>query len=904
MNIYNKTPFHLAPFPGRINFPGHSLTLIVKGTFDLVPNQKAAPSDEPVYPTGDEFFPDDVDMIAAPRYESDFAYFKPGADLLLAGHCHCPRGKPAPACPVTFRAGALSRTLYVFGDRFWKNMAGIRTITEPEPFTKMELRYENGFGGVGFKKNPIGKGAGAEETEKGTSWPLPNIEDTEDLIDSPGKKPEPAGFGPIGRMWEQRYSKMGTYSGSYMKDRWPWFAEDFDYAYFNAAPSGMQMDGYLRGDESVSFENLHPEHPRYESALPGIRVRCFVNRENGLGGNGADFREVSMRLDTLWADMDEEKLVLVWRGVMEIASEDYEEEIAHIFIMSESLDQESVPLMRCHELFLTALAEEEKQWEMEPEEPPEAKQEEPLEASDETEPEIPTDDLKKQIEAQTAVLLAKVGIDLDSLPPAEREKTKKEQERIIERITETDPDKTKALDEEEFQAQMSGALSKAGIDANNLPALSDKAKTEQLRLFTELGMDDPAVMQDPEIAGFIGILGALMPKMGIDPEDLTPVIKEAKKLVGLPETADENKEEHSALTREIVEERAARGESFAAENLSGLALKDLDLKELDFTGADLSGADLSRAVLDRAILAGADLSDAILDNAHMEETDLTEATLGKAQLTGAMCTGSTFTDANLVSADLSEADLTGSVLEGTDLNAANLEKVVLIEADATGAKFTDARLTGADLGEAIFEQADMRDALLEKVTAKDASFVEADLTGAKLSGSDLSGADFTGTTLNGANFRAAKLAKASVEGATCMNADFTEADLTELRASEGGNFSKSTFVKANGFESIWQDAILDKADFSFSKMAGSDFTKASLQGVNMAAADMKQARFRKANLKQARLVVMNLFEANMEKADLTGADLSGSNMYGAEFLDAIIEGTVMERTNLKMTKLA
>jgi len=904
LELVNLTDFQFAPLSGRINFPGHSLTLIIKGTFNLVPDKMAVPSDEPLYPTGDEFFPDDVDMIGAPRYESDFAYFKPETDLLLAGHCHCPGGKPIPACPVTFRVGPVSRSLYVFGDRFWKTVAGLRTITEPEPFTKMELRYENSFGGQGFKNNPIGKGAGAEESDKGKTWPLPNIEDPQDLIDSPGKKPDPAGFGPIGRMWEQRYSKMGSYSGSYLKDRWPWFAEDFNYAYFNAAPAGMQMDGYLRGDESVSFENLHPEHPRYESSLPGIRVRCFANRENGSGGNGADFREVSMRLDTLWADMDAEKLVLVWRGVMETASEDYEEEIEHIFIMSESLDQENESLMRCHELFLAALAEEEEEREMEPEEPPEEEQEVKAEAPKVTEPEIPGDDLKKQIEAQTGILLAKMGIDLNSLPPAERQKAKKEQDRIIERITQSDPDKMAAVEEKEIQAQMSGALEKAGIDANNLPGLSDKAKAEQLRLFKELGMDDPTIMQDPEIAGFLGILGALMPKMGIDPEDLTPVIEAAKKQLGIPETKDKEKEEQTALTREIVAERSARGESFAGENLSGLNLKDLDLKELDFTGADLSGTDLSGAVLDRAILAGADLSECIIDNARLEETDLTGATLSEARLTGAMCIGSTFTGTNLVSADLSGADLSGAVLEGADLTGANMEKAMLIEADATEAKFTDTRMTGTNLSEALFEQAEMVNAIMEDVIARDAYFAEADLSGAKLSGSDLSGADFSGATLNGADFKNSILAEASVENSTCMNADFTGADLTKLRASEGGNFSNSTFIKATGFESMWQDSILDKADFSFSKMQGADFTKASLEGANMAAADMKQACFRKANLSQARLVVMNLFECSMEKADLTGADLSGSNMYGAEFLDAIIDKTIFERTNLKMTKLA
>jgi len=896
LETVNKSPFMFAQLPGRINFPGHSLTLIVKGTFDLVPDRKAGSSDEQLFPTGDEFFPDDVDMICAPRYESDFAYYKPCADLLLAGHCHCPGGKPAPACPVTFSVGPVSRTLYVFGDRFWKNLAGIRSITDPESFTKMELRYENSFGGAGFKKNPIGKGAGAEESEKGTAWALPNIEDPKDLIDSPGKKPEPAGFGPIGKMWEQRYSKMGTYKGTYMKHRWPWFAEDFDYAYFNAGPAGMQMSGHLRGDEPLYFENLHPKHPRFESALPGLRVRCFVNRLSGTDGNGADFREISMKIDTLWADMDAEKLVLVWRGVMETASEDFEEDIAHIFVMSESLDQESDSLMRCHELFLEALAEEERQWEMEQEEPSEEVKEASAESPQETEI------LKEELKAQTAAMLAKVGIDINSLSPEKREKVTQDQDKIIDSITQKDSDKIAAIGEQDLKKQMSDAFSNAGIDVENLPPISDSAKAEQLRLFKKLGVDDPSIMQDPEIAEFMGILGALMPKLGIDPEDLTPVIEEAKKQLAIPETNE--KEEQTALTREIVSSRASHGESFAGENLSGLDLKGLDLKDLDFSGADLSGADLSGAALDRALLAGAELSKCIMDNAHLEETDLTGATLAEAKLIGALCTGSNFTDANLVSADLSGADLTESVLEGADLTGATLEKAVLSEADATGAKLTEARLTGANLSEAIFEQTEMKNALLEEVTAKDSNFVEADLSGATFAKSNLSGADFTGAVLNGADFRGAILAEASVEGATCMNADFTEADLTKLRASEGGNFTGSTFVKANGFESMWQDAILDKADFSFSKMQGADFTKASLQGVTMAAADMKRSRFMKANLSQARLVVMNLFESSMEKADLTEADLSGSNMYGAEFLDAIIDRTIFERTNLKMTKLA
>ncbi len=53
--------------------------------------------------------------------------------------------------------------------------------------------------------------------------------------------------------------------------------------------------------------------------------------KNSQNNNGKVFKEVKMNLDTLWVDMENEKLVLVWRGVSEIKTEDYEE-IASIFL--------------------------------------------------------------------------------------------------------------------------------------------------------------------------------------------------------------------------------------------------------------------------------------------------------------------------------------------------------------------------------------------------------------------------------------------------------------------------------------------------------------------------------------------------------------------------------------------
>jgi uncharacterized protein YjbI with pentapeptide repeats len=995
LEIINQTLFKFASYPGRINFPGHSLTLIVKGTFDLLQGQNATPSEEQLFPTGDEFFPDDVDMQGSCRYEYDFAHFKPKADLLLSGHCHSPNGKPIPACQVNFQVGAHAKTLNVFGDRCWKRSIGFGTISDPEPFTRMELKYENSFGGKGYKKNPVGKGFSKQETENGKKARfLPNIEDPENMIGSPRSRPEPAGFGPLGRMWEQRFSKMGTYKGKYLKERWPWFAEDFDYEYFNAAPPGIQVEGYLRGDEELYFENLHSEHSRFVSRLPGIRVRCFINKQIDSASEETKFQEISMKLDTLWADMDNTKLVIVWRGFTEVQTEEFEE-ILHTFIMSESLEGQPASFEKCHEMFLAALTAEEERWAVEPEDLPEEpvikapEDEKPEESKKEETPK--SVDLKKMIKAQTSAILAKIGIDMDSLPPEAREKVDKDQDRILDKLLETDPEKKMAMEQAEQEAQMSEALSKAGLDIDNLQPLSDKAKKEQLRLFAELGVDDPVLMKSPEIATLFSIMGAVIPKMGMDPENLDPFIEEAKKQqekmkkqMGIEDDEEPAEEEKpSILTREIVQERAARNDSFEGEDLRGIDLSNLDLKGIDFTGANFSGvslknsdlsntnltnailteADLSKAVLTGAILKGAeiakgDLTGCIAKNAdltasNLENSILTGADLSNVNLTSTILTGADLTDANITesilksadltganltkailkTADLSDADLKNTNLTGTDLSEANLASAVLTESNLENTDLTGANLSGADLkkvnlkeaclkeadfteadlsesvlnhgilNETIFEKAKMHGAVLEGVEAVDANFSGADLTNAKLSNSDFSGADFSKSILNQADFREAKLEDASVEGAKGLKINFNKADLTRLRASEGCDFTESTFREANGFESIWHDALLKDADFSLSIMQGADFTKAILQNADFSAADMKHTRFMKADMKMAKLLYMNMFEGSFEKANLTSADLSGSNMYGVEFLEAVLDHTKMENANLKMTKL-
>ncbi|MDH4266759.1 MAG: pentapeptide repeat-containing protein, partial [Deltaproteobacteria bacterium] len=736
--------------------------------------------------------------------------------------------------------------------------------------------------------NPVGKGYQKDKTEtKRKGRPLPNIEEPDALIDSPRRRPEPAGLGPLGRMWELRQGKMGKYKGNYLKQRWPWFPEDFDWGHYNAAPPPMQLEGYLRGDERLYFENLHPRHPQYESWLPGLRVRCFLNHLTEPETDQKLFDEAPMKLDTLWVDMEAEKLILVWRGWAKVLSEDYEE-VKHVFIVSESIDEPARSVEEYHILLQKRLSGIEQEPELAPEEPDEmvtrvipAFKEPATKAKGETAGEVKTEKPKgidpAAMEAQVAAFLAQAGIDVKSLPPEVREKMKEEQSRIIKILNEEDPAKIMEEEQKKMEGQLADELSQAGIDIDNLPPLSDKAKAEQLRLMKELGLEEADIMPDPGLVRFWGIMGALLPKMGMDPENLAPLIKEAKKHqarlkepfgIGTEEekkdqTAAEEKKATPPLTREVVEERVARGESFAGENFRGLDLSGLKMKGIDFSGAIFTGVVL-------------------------KDTELEGANLSAADLKGA---------------DLSGTILTGANLAGANLSGAKMEKACLKDADATEGSLTYVQMAGAVLTDAVFEKAVMSKAVLDQVEAKDANFSEADLSGATFKNSDLSGADFSRCMLHNTDFQGANLSEASVEGAVGIKTNFREANLTELRASEGCDFSNGCFVKATGPGSMWGKANLPDADFSYSRMEGSDFTKAKLEGANLYAANMKFSRFNKADLRRAKLVRMNLFEGSLEKANLTETDLRGSNLYGAEFLEAVLDRTILEGANLKMTKL-
>ena len=728
MRVLSQPPFTFAPVPGRIGFPGHSLTLVVKGTFDLHPGGPATMAKEQFYPTGDEYWPEDEEHAGPIRCASDFAPLKPATDLLLVGTCHAPGGKPVGACEVAFQVGEHRRVLRVSGDRYWEERGGRWVASEPEPFVEMPLTWARAFGGAAagpetgsgesagssprrsqgagtkpgsgevYAPNPVGIGRADLICEGGVPRrPLPNIEDPAAVVTSPDDRPEPAGFGPLSPLWTQRQSKLGSYGDDYVERRWPWFPEDFDWGYFNAAPPALQKEGYLRGDEPLVLENVHPEHPRYASSLPGLRVRCFVTRP-GEGGEER-FDEVEMRLDTLWVDADAERLILLWRGWAAVADEDFEE-IGHIFVTAEPAADPPRPGEHHRARFAEKLAKEAaRRGGTRAEQPAEgaataAAQPGPSPAGRVTGP---------------PALGGKAGIAREAAGPRASDPRDRELGDLFESVMSrvqvatglnlaavdlTDPDAVTAKIEEYLRSQ--------GIDPDRVPELTPEQRQAQAGFFEGLGIPWDSAAGQPDLdrlrdIDMEALLRRTLEKLDADlaarglsarePPPLKPEDIERLRAIGIdaeaflaylksqePTTAGEAGEK--PLDRHTVQERAASGKSLAGADLSGLDLSDLDL-----AGADLSGANLSGAKLAQAVLAGANLSRANLAGASLAHARLANARLSEADLTGADLTG----------ADASAADLTAIVGE-----AAILREALLHRATATGAYLARADLSDAD----------------------------------------------------------------------------------------------------------------------------------------------------------------------------------------------------------------
>lgn len=314
LQLQNKTPFsaNISILP---NIHGEdTLFVIVSARFKLstqllLDDKQPMPTEADEY-TGEPGF----SSIARP---SEYHLGKLATDIIVLGDACAPEGHQVRELEASIQVADLYKSVRVYGDRVWKN----GNISLAEPFERMPITYERAYGGAYFNesnelvsseiRNPVGRGY-MDELSKGQIEQslLPNIENSEELIQAPSDCPQPAGFGVIGPNWSPRVDYAGTYDSNWAEMRAPYLPLDFDHRFFNCASPGLIYLGYIRGGEPVVISGMHPKGP-LQFALPKINLlaRASINGQ---------LIPMAFNIETLVLEPNELALTITWRSQVPI----------------------------------------------------------------------------------------------------------------------------------------------------------------------------------------------------------------------------------------------------------------------------------------------------------------------------------------------------------------------------------------------------------------------------------------------------------------------------------------------------------------------------------------------------------------------------------------------------------
>jgi hypothetical protein len=207
------------------------------------------------------------------------------------------------------------KTFAVTGNRIWRDgIVGVSAST-PEPFDVIPISYDNAFGGVDESKadanhiktylpNPVGRGYSHYKKDL-DGKPMPNTEEIGKPIDDPGGNYRPMAFGAIGRNWQPRVRFVGTYDQGWLENHAPFWPDDFDYRYFQAAPPDQQIP-YPAGGEEVVLKNLTADgHVAFK--LPTVVMPVLFIPHRGA------LQEIKPAIDTIVIEPDLGSFTLTWR---------------------------------------------------------------------------------------------------------------------------------------------------------------------------------------------------------------------------------------------------------------------------------------------------------------------------------------------------------------------------------------------------------------------------------------------------------------------------------------------------------------------------------------------------------------------------------------------------------------
>ncbi len=281
-------------------------TFVCKATYALRPGvSPLAPVQEE--PTEVEYpWSAEVQSIYAP---CDLVPMKARPEVLLVGHAYAPNA-PVKSLTVGLSVGSVNKALRLHGDR---TLDRDGKVHGGAPFDRMPLLWERAAGGPGTT-NPLGI---APTQDAQGNVPLPNIQASSARAAPSREAIAPVGYGPIAASWPQRREKLSGRAASLSVHDWhraP-LPEGIDPAFFNAAPEDQQVE-ILRDNEAIVLENLHIDHPRLITSLPGVHPVAFAEAPE------REPQSITLHCDTLWIDTVRALCTLTWRGQVQLGRPD------------------------------------------------------------------------------------------------------------------------------------------------------------------------------------------------------------------------------------------------------------------------------------------------------------------------------------------------------------------------------------------------------------------------------------------------------------------------------------------------------------------------------------------------------------------------------------------------------
>ncbi len=312
----NSTPFAAIAFE-QVHRDGEPMGVITcRATYDLFADGRLELRRQQKLILADEYKgpPQENGLQRA----GDLIPFKPNTDITVIGYSYAPTFEPATEWEFGLKVGAYERKLRCHGLRDWiakKDQDKCSWFIGPTrgvDRVPLDYKYAQGSriaGGphdVASQWNPIGAPQLSEDYHPHDERiRMPMIEALQDPIISPFRCYSPRGLSPIAPFWKTRQRFSGTYDEEWMQHRKPQLPADFNYLFYQTASPGLIYFGYMKGDESLTTNNLTANRKSLTFKLPGIQPYAKFS--------WLDDREALVRLNLDGVHLDLTSEVAPWR---------------------------------------------------------------------------------------------------------------------------------------------------------------------------------------------------------------------------------------------------------------------------------------------------------------------------------------------------------------------------------------------------------------------------------------------------------------------------------------------------------------------------------------------------------------------------------------------------------------